>query len=307
MPQQKPTKKAPTRVVKPTRPAAARSNASAVSKAKQTKAAKPVTKTTATTSTRKPGVRVGSGSKNKSNNILASLFTGTRKWVTLAVFVVVFGGIGAYFVTRSHALHDMNDFGCTTTPTIRKGSTNRACVAKIQDTLKYAWGHNLGNTGPNKDGVDGVFGAGTKREVIRFQTNHCKYGGHCPTNGAQGYDGVVGSWTWKHLMETSKYRTTWRIDTTKKKTTSTKGINLAREASWNIIAKCESGLNWKINTGNGYYGGLQFNLSTWRSVNGTDFAAYPHQATREEQITVANRLYDSGRKFTPWPVCGKKV
>ncbi|MCG6568176.1 transglycosylase family protein [Tessaracoccus sp. ZS01] len=76
-------------------------------------------------------------------------------------------------------------------------------------------------------------------------------------------------------------------------------IDLSRAATWDRIAQCESGGRWSINTGNGYYGGLQFNLQTWRSVNGGDFAAYPHQATREEQITVANRLY-AQRGFQPW-------
>ena len=76
-------------------------------------------------------------------------------------------------------------------------------------------------------------------------------------------------------------------------------IDLSREAQWVKIAQCESGNRWNINTGNGYYGGLQFNLATWRSVDGQDFAAYPHQATREEQITVANRLYKI-RGFQPW-------
>lgn len=69
------------------------------------------------------------------------------------------------------------------------------------------------------------------------------------------------------------------------------GINLARAGLWDRIARCESGGNWKINTGNGYYGGLQFNLASWRSNGGRDFAAYPHQASRAEQITVANRYY----------------
>jgi uncharacterized protein YabE (DUF348 family) len=77
------------------------------------------------------------------------------------------------------------------------------------------------------------------------------------------------------------------------------GINLAREAAWNRIARCESGNNWKINTGNGYYGGLQFSKSSWNSNGGRDFAAYPHQATREQQITVANRYYAKAG-FRPW-------
>ncbi|MGO1385242.1 MAG: transglycosylase family protein [Arachnia sp.] len=80
---------------------------------------------------------------------------------------------------------------------------------------------------------------------------------------------------------------------------SSSGINMARESMWDRIAKCESGNNWSINTGNGYYGGLQFNLATWRSVSGQDFAAYPHHASRAEQITVANRLY-AKRGTQPW-------
>lgn len=76
-------------------------------------------------------------------------------------------------------------------------------------------------------------------------------------------------------------------------------LNLANAAMWDRIAQCESSGNWSINTGNGYYGGLQFNLGTWQSVNGQDFAAYPHQASREEQITVANRLY-ALRGLQPW-------
>lgn len=76
-----------------------------------------------------------------------------------------------------------------------------------------------------------------------------------------------------------------------KATASGVGLNLARSAMWDKIARCESGRNWSINTGNGYYGGLQFSLPTWRSVGGSDFAAYPHQASRAEQITVANRLF----------------
>ena len=84
-----------------------------------------------------------------------------------------------------------------------------------------------------------------------------------------------------------------------KNSSSGAGLNLAREAMWVRIAECESNNRWDINTGNGYYGGLQFNLQTWRSVNGQDFAPYPHQATRAEQITVANRLY-AQRGTQPW-------
>lgn len=77
------------------------------------------------------------------------------------------------------------------------------------------------------------------------------------------------------------------------------GINLARAAMWDRIARCESGGNWKINTGNGYYGGLQFNVPSWRANGGRDFAARPDQATREQQITVANRYYAKAG-LSPW-------
>lgn len=77
------------------------------------------------------------------------------------------------------------------------------------------------------------------------------------------------------------------------------GINLANAAMWDRIAQCESGGNWSINTGNGYYGGLQFNYQTWLSAGGGDFASRADLATRAEQITVANRLY-AQRGTSPW-------
>ncbi len=70
-------------------------------------------------------------------------------------------------------------------------------------------------------------------------------------------------------------------------------INLARAGMWDGIAACESGNNWSINTGNGYYGGLQFAASTWLGAGGGDFAPRADLASRAEQITVANRLYAS--------------
>ncbi len=81
--------------------------------------------------------------------------------------------------------------------------------------------------------------------------------------------------------------------------TSGAGINLANAAMWDRIAQCESGGRWNINTGNGYYGGLQFNYSTWLSVGGADFAPRADLASRAEQITVANRLY-AKRGLQPW-------
>ncbi|MEI2778762.1 MAG: ubiquitin-like domain-containing protein [Tetrasphaera sp.] len=77
------------------------------------------------------------------------------------------------------------------------------------------------------------------------------------------------------------------------------GLNLANAAMWDRIAMCESGGNWHINTGNGYYGGLQFLTSTWLAYGGADFASRADLASREQQITVANRLY-AVAGLSPW-------
>jgi uncharacterized protein YabE (DUF348 family) len=70
---------------------------------------------------------------------------------------------------------------------------------------------------------------------------------------------------------------------------------------WDQLAQCESGGNWAINTGNGYYGGLQFNLSTWQAYGGS---GYPHENSREQQIAVATRLRDAnGGSYGSWPAC----
>ncbi|WP_277985656.1 resuscitation-promoting factor [Nocardioides glacieisoli] len=73
---------------------------------------------------------------------------------------------------------------------------------------------------------------------------------------------------------------------------------------WDSLAQCESGGNWAINTGNGYYGGLQFNVNTWRAYGGT---GYPHQASRETQIAVATRLRDATGGYGSWPGCAAKL
>ncbi|WP_433267842.1 transglycosylase family protein [Actinosynnema sp. CS-041913] len=72
--------------------------------------------------------------------------------------------------------------------------------------------------------------------------------------------------------------------------------------NWDTVAACESGGNWSINTGNGYYGGLQFLPSTWTANGGSGM---PHQASREEQIRVAENVLDS-QGINAWPVCGPK-
>lgn len=74
----------------------------------------------------------------------------------------------------------------------------------------------------------------------------------------------------------------------------------ADSVDWDAVAACESGGNWGINTGNGYYGGLQFSPSTW-SANGG--AGMPHTASRSEQIRVAENVL-STQGIGAWPTCG---
>jgi len=72
---------------------------------------------------------------------------------------------------------------------------------------------------------------------------------------------------------------------------------------WDRIAQCESGGNWHINTGNGYYGGLQFSLSSWRAVGGT---GRPHEHSRAEQIERAELLLDE-QGWGAWPTCASRL
>ncbi|MFJ3775075.1 transglycosylase family protein [Streptomyces sp. NPDC090075] len=75
---------------------------------------------------------------------------------------------------------------------------------------------------------------------------------------------------------------------------------------WDRIAQCESGGNWHINTGNGYYGGLQFSASTWRAYGGTAYASTADQASREAQIAVATKVQHA-QGWGAWPVCSARA
>ncbi|MFI9806256.1 transglycosylase family protein [Streptomyces sp. NPDC052301] len=77
----------------------------------------------------------------------------------------------------------------------------------------------------------------------------------------------------------------------------------ATASEWDAVARCESGGNWSINTGNGYYGGLQFSASTWAAYGGTAYAPRADQATKAQQITVAEKVLAAQGKGA-WPVCG---
>lgn len=82
--------------------------------------------------------------------------------------------------------------------------------------------------------------------------------------------------------------------------------NAASDSAWDRLAECESGGNWNINTGNGYYGGVQFSPSTWRAFGGGEFAPNAHHASREQQIVVAERTL-AGQGWNAWPSCSRQT
>jgi LysM repeat protein len=81
------------------------------------------------------------------------------------------------------------------------------------------------------------------------------------------------------------------------------GAASAAPHDWDGVAQCESGGNWSINTGNGYYGGLQFSPGTWAAYGGLEYAPRADLATKEQQIVVAERTL-LGQGVGAWPTCG---
>ena len=80
----------------------------------------------------------------------------------------------------------------------------------------------------------------------------------------------------------------------------------APDSDWDRLAQCESGGNWAINTGNGYYGGLQFSGQTWSAFGGGQYAPTANQATREQQIAVAEKILAS-QGWGAWPACSASL
>ena len=79
-----------------------------------------------------------------------------------------------------------------------------------------------------------------------------------------------------------------------------------RTSVWDKVAQCESGGNWKINTGNGFYGGVQFAASTWKAYGGKTYASQAHLATKAEQIAIARRVL-AGQGPGAWPTCSRRA
>ncbi|MFD4875190.1 transglycosylase family protein [Streptomyces sp. NPDC058420] len=84
---------------------------------------------------------------------------------------------------------------------------------------------------------------------------------------------------------------------------ATGSASAATASEWDTVASCESGGNWSINTGNGYYGGLQFSASTWAAYGGTAYASTANQASKSQQIAIGEKVLAAQGKGA-WPTCG---
>ncbi|MGK4582718.1 transglycosylase family protein [Kitasatospora sp. HPMI-4] len=84
------------------------------------------------------------------------------------------------------------------------------------------------------------------------------------------------------------------------------GAHAASVTTWDKVADCESGGDWSINTGNGFYGGLQFTSSTWKAYGGGQYAGQANQATKGQQIAIAEKVLASQGPGA-WPVCSVKA
>ncbi|MTE19322.1 peptidoglycan DD-metalloendopeptidase family protein [Streptomyces sp. TRM43335] len=87
---------------------------------------------------------------------------------------------------------------------------------------------------------------------------------------------------------------------------ATGNANAASVDTWEKVAQCESTGNWSINTGNGFYGGLQFTQSTWAAFGGTEYAPRADLATKDQQIAIAEKVL-AGQGPGAWPVCSVKA
>ncbi|WP_149361032.1 transglycosylase family protein [Lolliginicoccus suaedae] len=81
---------------------------------------------------------------------------------------------------------------------------------------------------------------------------------------------------------------------------------ISNGSTWDALAQCESNGNWSINTGNGYYGGLQFSQGTWAAHGGTQYAPTANLATREQQIATAEKVRAT-QGWGAWPACSSKL
>jgi hypothetical protein len=82
--------------------------------------------------------------------------------------------------------------------------------------------------------------------------------------------------------------------------------NATSMRTWSRLAKCESGGRWHIDSGNGYFGGLQISSGTWRAYGGKKYAGQAHGATKREQVRVGKRIKKS-QGWGAWPSCSRRI
>ena len=107
----------------------------------------------------------------------------------------------------------------------------------------------------------------------------------------------------RRVGTSSGIRAARRQESPEQRQANTARANAGGGTVWDRLAQCESGGNWSINTGNGYYGGLQFGMTAWRATGGS---GRPDQASRAEQIMRAEILLDL-QGWGAWPACSRKL
>ena len=118
----------------------------------------------------------------------------------------------------------------------------------------------------------------------------------------QRLDMPSGNGQVRHTTYHSSVRHSQRVSTAHRSSSRSSG-SVAGGSVWDRIAQCESGGNWSTNTGNGFYGGLQFTQSSWSAAGGS---GSPQNASRSEQIRVAQRLQQM-QGWGAWPTCSRKA
>lgn len=119
-------------------------------------------------------------------------------------------------------------------------------------------------------------------------------------------DEYMGRHTKRNTFSTAARLTVASMAVVGASATITPAASAAPDSDWDRLAQCEAGGNWHINTGNGFHGGLQFSPSTWNAYGGQKYAPYAYQATREQQIAVAEKVL-AGQGWGAWPACSAKL
>lgn len=116
------------------------------------------------------------------------------------------------------------------------------------------------------------------------------------------YETVVPDDEWEYIDESEEEEIN---EATPMEPGSIPGVSLEEERRFDQLSQCESGGDWHINTGNGYYGGIQFAQGSWEAAGGLEFAPRADLATREQQIIAGKKLKDM-QGWGAWPACSRK-